>query len=359
MKAAIVTLYGEFNYGNRLQNYAVQKCLEKLGFQAETIVAKKPVSSINRVKRIIKNIILTMPVVDSNRRLDLLREKEFIYFTKTYITTRYIVSTDGSIPHYISDEYDKFIIGSDQVWNPCFGGYEKQYQDMFLFFTESEKKVCFSPSIGVSRIPDGWLERFIDGFKSFPLISVREKIAADIVESCTGQRPDVLVDPAFMLTAQEWLKVAKTVVGTNTPYILEYFLGELSPEENEKINTFAASRGLKRIRLLDKSNPNIFRSGPGQFISLVAGASMVHTDSYHACVFSIQFGKPFIIRRRQDANEDMYSRIDSLLELFDIHGDCSLEAPYSVDEQVRDKILDAERRKVFSFIKKSISIGDR
>ena len=39
MKIGIVTLYGEFNYGNRLQNYALQMILEALGNDVSTIVA--------------------------------------------------------------------------------------------------------------------------------------------------------------------------------------------------------------------------------------------------------------------------------------------------------------------------------
>ena len=37
-KCGIVTLYGLFNYGNRLQNYASQIVLEDLGFEVYTLV---------------------------------------------------------------------------------------------------------------------------------------------------------------------------------------------------------------------------------------------------------------------------------------------------------------------------------
>jgi len=36
-KAGIITLFGEYNYGNRLQNYAVQETLRKMGLDVETI----------------------------------------------------------------------------------------------------------------------------------------------------------------------------------------------------------------------------------------------------------------------------------------------------------------------------------
>ena len=34
-KVGIVTLFGEYNYGNRYQNYAVQKLLEEMKYELE------------------------------------------------------------------------------------------------------------------------------------------------------------------------------------------------------------------------------------------------------------------------------------------------------------------------------------
>ena len=39
MKVAIVTIFGD-NYGNKLQNYALQALLESLGHNAKTIIVK-------------------------------------------------------------------------------------------------------------------------------------------------------------------------------------------------------------------------------------------------------------------------------------------------------------------------------
>ena len=36
-KVGIITIYDENNYGNRLQNYAVQTILEKMGFEVKTL----------------------------------------------------------------------------------------------------------------------------------------------------------------------------------------------------------------------------------------------------------------------------------------------------------------------------------
>ena len=44
MKTAILTLNGNFNYGNRLQNYALQFYLKKLGVESTTIILNAPQS---------------------------------------------------------------------------------------------------------------------------------------------------------------------------------------------------------------------------------------------------------------------------------------------------------------------------
>ena len=48
-KIGILTLNGYHNYGNRLQNYALQKVLESLGFDVDTIIVNLE-SNINKDK---------------------------------------------------------------------------------------------------------------------------------------------------------------------------------------------------------------------------------------------------------------------------------------------------------------------
>ena len=36
-KAGIISLYGNYNFGNRLQNYAVQEALKNIGIESKAI----------------------------------------------------------------------------------------------------------------------------------------------------------------------------------------------------------------------------------------------------------------------------------------------------------------------------------
>lgn len=49
-------------------------------------------------------------------------------------------------------EYDFFVTGSDQVWNPYFRNAVEKIKNQFLAFAPPHQKVCFAPSIGVNEI---------------------------------------------------------------------------------------------------------------------------------------------------------------------------------------------------------------
>ncbi len=347
-KVAIVTLYGENNYGNRLQNYAVQKTLEKMGCEVETIVAIEKSKQKRSLKFYIANILAeTLPCIVKRINADFIRHKSFKNFTKKYIPTRYIL-TEGTFPNSLNDEYDYYVAGSDQIWNPNFRDVKKNYYNMFLRFVPKDKRICFSPSIGVSKLPDEWIEKFTEGFNGFNELSVREETGARIIKELSGKDAKVLIDPTLMFDKDEWLKVSKKSKAPKKPYVLEYFLGE---RDNEKLNAIAKENNLSRVTLLDRNNSDIYVSGPGEFIDLVSKADMICTDSFHACVFSILFGKPFIVYKRKDKTQDMYSRIDSLLNLFNVE---SNGKPIIVSPKLRDEVLKIERKKVFDFLKRNM-----
>lgn len=348
-KLAIVTLYGENNYGNRLQNYAVQKTLEKIGYEVETIVVQEQSNQKKYIKYYIANILeKTFPYIVKKINADIIRFKRFKKFTKKHIHTRYVLN-DGIFQDSLNDEYDYFVVGSDQVWNLTNGDYQKRQYNMFLRFVSKDKRVCFSPSITISKIPEEMIGDYREGFNGFNELSVREETGARIIKEISGREAQVLIDPTLMFDGEEWIKVSKKSKAPKKPYVLEYFLGE---RDNEKLSEIAKDNNLYRVTLLDRNNPDIYISGPSEFIDLVSRADMVCTDSFHACVFSILFGKPFIICKRKDGYTDMYSRIDSLLKLFNVE---SSEKPIIVSPKIRDEVLKIERKKVIDFLKRNLN----
>ena len=351
-KVAIVTIFDQTNFGNRLQNYAVSKCMEKLGFKPETIVIKQEKSLKTRMFAVIKKTCSKVfPNYVKKKYPYWLRYEKFSDFTKKYIYTRYIKSKDGTFMQNLSDKYKYFVIGSDQVWNPNFYNDDKQLHNMFLLFTDSQKKICFSPSIGISEIPDEWKEKFTRALRTFPQLNVREKSGAQIISNLIQKEAQVLIDPTLMLDSDEWLSVAEVAPINTEKYVLEYFLGE-TDERVEQIITSTVGQNVKRVRVLDPNDVEAYVSGPSQFINMIRRASLVCTDSFHACVFSIIFDVPFIIMRRKDANADMYTRIDSLLSLFEVENIAG--NPIVIDKNKKILILKRERERVSEYLKKCV-----
>lgn len=342
-KAAIVTIYGEFNYGNRLQNYAVAHALDRLGYEAETIVAVPRVPMKLRVKRWLR-VFLGRALAPIMLRIKphLVREARFCRFTKRHIATRYISSPDGRLPDTIAGEYDMFFTGSDQVFNPCFGGYERCFDAMLLTFVPKAKKRCVSPSFGISQMPEEWCAPFAAALDDFSSLNVREEAGAGIIRALIGREATVTIDPTLMLDAAEWMAVAQPVCVPDA-YVLDYFLGSTPTGDAAYV---AAREGCERVRLLDPSSRRIFVSGPGEFVYLVSHAMTVCTDSFHACVFSILFGKPFIVYAREDGNRDMLSRIETLLSLFGKTLAECLGRPTYIEPELRDAVLAKKRKEL-------------
>ncbi len=344
-KCAIITIYGENNYGNRLQNYAVTKVLNSLGYVAQTVVPIEKVCLKAVIKRYIKRIIpIVLGPVAKKGFCALVRENNFREFTKTNIPTRYIKKASLKA---VENDYDLFVVGSDQVWNPCFGNFEKYFDDMLLVNVPSHKKCCFSPSFGVSSLPKKWEKRFAQALYDFPKLCVREKDGVHIINKLIGVEPQVCIDPTLMLDAEEWLAVSKKANVGEEPFVLDYFLGE-TPQEHKLYNEVA--KGNRRIKLLNKQDVSVYVSGPAEFVDLISKATVVCTDSFHACVFSILFSKPFVVFPRKDSNKDMLSRIETLLEMFDIDPVSNIGKLIKVDEKIRDGVLKKERQRVVDFL---------
>ena len=103
--------------------------------------------------------------------------------------------------------------------------------------------------------------------------------------------------------------------------------------------------------MLDKTTPDIYASGPSEFIYLVSKSSLICTDSFHACVFAILFDKPFKVFKRKDDNKDMFSRIETLLGMFGINANENVGKTIFIDNKIRDSVLEIKRAELINALK--------
>lgn len=351
-KIGIITLYGANNYGNRLQNYAVHKLLIGRGYNSRTIVPTKASLLKTRLKRIAKKIanMLFMPLL-MKFRVNVVRTRKFEKFTSENIPTEFICSKTGVLTNKAVAKYDLFVAGSDQVWNPTFEYFKSDFSNLLMCFASSEKRYCISPSFGVEELPNEWNDIFAKELKQYVNLCAREETGAKIIKELTG-REDVVttIDPTLMLDSSEWLKVSKKVKGLKEKYVLDYFLGQ-TPTTDEEYQSATDDTNGERIKLLDKTTPDIYVSGPSEFIYLVSKSSLICTDSFHACVFAILFDKPFKVFKRKDDNKDMFSRIETLLGMFGINANENVGKTIFIDNKIRDSVLEIKRAELINALK--------
>lgn len=302
-KVGIVTLPGNFNYGNRLQNYAVAQAYESRGFKAESLVLTDRPNALRDLKQLVRKL-LRKPVSHPEDNMSEERLEAFQRFNKNMCTG--VVNFDEFNPK----EYAFFSVGSDQVWNL---GYIKYNEDwFFLDFAKKEQRIALAPSIGLDALDERQSRRLAKGVRNFPLLSVREERGAELIYEASGIRAEVICDPTLVLTPEEWDAVSSDSLTPKEPYIFTYLLGGVGSEASDVLKQLHSLNGYPVISLTDRDDGSELPAGPAEFISLIKNATFVVTDSFHAAVFSSIFETPLSIVHRDGMS--MFSRLQTLAE---------------------------------------------
>lgn len=313
IKIGIITFHKARNYGAILQCYGLQKSIDQFGYDSE--VLNYDCKNISNDYRLLK----TNSVVNFIKSLMLFlalyrKENKFNRFINRYLK----VSDDMPkliLNHEISD-YAAFITGSDQVWNYKLTDSDGTY---FLdFVPDHKKRLSYAASFGIREIPEerkGFYQKNLVGMGH---LSVREKTAAAMIEQLCGRKAEVVLDPVFLQTAEQW----RTIMPKKGEkgYVFVYMPGKhalecaanLARRKGLTIIFCAYDISLRRF----KQNIGDIRLslGPDEFLSLLDGADYVVTGSFHATAFSLILQKRFFV----EVPPKVGSRITDLLDSFDL-----------------------------------------
>ena len=357
----IVTIFDHYNIGNRLQNYALQEVLKSIGLNVNTLqFIPNKITNITRFKWFIQKLCrYKLPGDTDYWKLFVPRELKFEKFNKTYIQT--ITIFDMSKLNTLPSDF--WVVGSDQVWNILwYTDFEIEGKIYFLEFVKDCPKISYAASFGVNSIPEKWRTRISKQLEAFKALSVREESGEKIIERLTGLKAEVHVDPTLLLSRKEWDSLAKKPAKVNfsKDYLLAYFLGEKSDATKEIIHNVAKENKLEIFNLLDFEQPGLYTVNPAEFLYLVKNARIIMTDSFHACVFSFIYRKPFLVFGREGLGMDMSSRMDTFTRKFHLENKrfrgiipadlfkCNYEEGYAV--------LEEEKKKSINYLKKFIVI---
>lgn len=359
MKIGKLTQDGYGNYGNILQNYALQEFLLNYAEEVDSIWHTSSELLCNFWQWDIKNEIKFLlnykgfrkAIKNGRHAWEYVRNARFYDFSQKYIHN---VNPNGSLDG-INEKYDFFVVGSDQVWKPT----STRLDLGFLRFASKEKRISYAASMGVTSVPEKQIDYYKTCLQEMHAISVREESAARLVESISGRECTVVMDPCFALNADKWSEMAEIPYWIPKRYMFSYFLGP-TPKEIEEI---ARKHNLEIVKAFSKENFYHAIISPQEWIALIENADMVYTDSFHCCVFSMIFNKPFIVCDRigNAVAQQMRTRLETLLNRFHMQDrfvthntHYEIPDPYMIDYSHFDSILNNEYNNADAFLKKAL-----
>ena len=384
MKIAILTLPLHSNYGGIIQNYALQKVLECLGHEAYTInfahsKALLPLYKLPYVysKRVIKKIIGRKDgIIFLERKKNndkIISEKYVRAFIDNNIKLTELITNKYDLNKLNECQFDAFIVGSDQIWRPpyAFISIETAFLDFVL--DPNAKKIAYSVSFGTDNIEFSQEQINSCGqlIKTFDAISTREVSAIEIINNklkwnCKFH-PILTLDPTMLLNLSDYLQLVNndTRVKMSSCNGLFYYILDDSYSKNKIKKDIAAKLKYESYTVSPKSKDFWSRAEDKivppieEWLYAFFKADFIFTDSFHGCVFSIIFRKPFLVYGNQLRG---MTRFETLLDMFNLHNrlidensnlDIILNTP--IDWKYVDNIISDKKNISFDFLLKSLS----
>lgn len=331
MKIGVLTFHNTTNYGAVFQCYALQKYINEIGCTCEVIDYNNttlldrydlnPFKSKN-VKEFVKKCIFYFPERENRRH--------FLKFIRENIKLSAEKYDENNIK--MADSiYDKFIAGSDQIWNFKLSGNDYNY---FMTFSEDiKKRNSYAASFGSSKL-DNEKEVF-NLLEIQRSISVREDEAKELLVKAFPH-VNQNIDPVFLLDKNQWLNFVKKNRKIKSKYIFVY---EVARTDNlRNFAYYLAQKYNLKIVYLSKSGKKmknvkkIFSISPEDFLNVLYNAEYVVTSSFHGLALSIIFEKNFFYDTPKDKYE-FGSRLESLIRLSGIDGKKIINSYENVDMQ--------------------------
>ena len=315
MKIGILTYHRSHNFGAQLQAIALRDVLQRLGNDVAFVdywpdyhrAMYAPIARTSLFWKCMHPRTYYHKLINApSRKKRFIKNMDFI---NMYINP-YCKS--------MSDEYDVIIVGSDQVWRkqPGIGIYNPVY------FGDNDIKckfqITYAASTNVIPKEPADVEYYKKQLVFFKKISVRERELKEELKKM-GYMADLGVDPALLLSAEEWKDLIPLEKSKfNEPYLLYYKIGKGYSNE-ESVGLLAKKMNLKLICLYSNAiryedETHISTASAADFLNLIRNANFIVTTSFHGTVFAIINNKPFCTYC--DKGQE---RITSILKALDLN----------------------------------------
>ncbi len=330
MRIGILTLPPHTNYGGILQAYALQTILERMGHEVRIIYSPRshalPLFRIPFAysKRIFRKYVLGKKIAINQERINRQNKLTLQTYTRSFVNEYLHLKHYPCLEHVKENDFDAIVVGSDQIWRSRYikALITDKVENAFLYFTNgwNIKRIAYAASFGI----DSWEYtrrqtcKCKKGISLFNAISVRELSGEALCREKLNVEAQIVLDPTLLLSKNDYINLIKDSSYKIDGEIMSYVL-----DENENIHNITDLLSRKtgwhyfrsNKQVNDKSIPVQERIQPPveNFLVGFRDARFVITDSFHACVFSIIFNKPFLVIGNVERG---MSRFFSLLKVF-------------------------------------------
>lgn len=356
MRIAILTQPLSNNYGGILQAYALQNVLRSMGHEV-VVLDRRPAypsvglilrRSLSWVKCMMRKYVLRQQDVNiSNPLLEhYTLDKAWTYddsalrsFIRDEIALTSPLRSSAAMRRYVKTHgIGAVVVGSDQVWREA---YTPCITDFFLGFLPLNSRVgriAYAASFGTESEPisAAQLPQCVDLARKFDFISVREEAGVRLMHDVFGLDAHVVLDPTLLLPAEAYRALIRKD-DVRPSGLVSYVLDE-NDEKQRMIATLKSETGLSHTELLlfpfrcRCADPRCVSIS--EWLSALAEADFIVTDSFHGCVFSILFRKRFVAVGNQRRG---LSRFLTLLHTFGLED--RLVLSYEEFEQKRGALM--------------------
>ena len=355
MKIGILTQPLHTNYGGLLQAFALQKYLRNMGHEVLTVdYTRKPkawLAPYRLVRRCVAKFILRRNITLLPKPIPQGVGRLTQRFISENIRTTKKIFAPARERDFAEYGFDAFVVGSDQTWRPAFSPYMPTFFLDFLGSDEKTRRVAYASSFGKNEweFTPKMTEICAQLAKKFHAISVREDTGVSLCEKYLGVTAEHVIDPTMLLSKEDYCKIierdeSRGFLDDSKSKIL-FFYDLARTGRNRSVAEAVANElnlevfGIMPSRVALESDVVAYPP-VSAWLRGFRDAEFVVTDSFHGCVFSIIFNKPFIALGNKSGG---MSRFHSLLKTFGLENrllllDENSEVREHISELLSEKI---------------------
>lgn len=327
MRIGILTPAPRVNYGGIMQAYALQTVLERMGHDVKVIYTpRKPwglplwEKPFAYTKRFIRKYLLQK----GNRVFVEQYENEIFplisQHTQEFVDKYIHLFRVNKLSQLKENDFDAIVVGSDQIWRPA---YYDRIEESFLSFARSWKikRIAYAASFGT----DDWeytpaqTTTCANLAKMFDVVTVREESGVNLCKTHLNIEARHVSDPTLLLNQDDYVRLVQQDKTPKSKGSLFHYILDDSPVKQSVIKRIADERNLIPFHVNGKVYVRTapleerIQSSVEQWLRGFMDAEFVVTDSFHGCVFSILFQKPFVVIGNEKRG---MARFHSLLKMF-------------------------------------------